>query len=274
LPGKPEVGNLVPYKKAVKSSKPGIGRWQGITLQSRQISLCRLQASDKGKQPMTVRLQGTLFYGALVLLRKTWKIEIVGRENLDRIYTEGGHCLLCFWHGKYFPIFPLLQGYEACVITNQSKRGAVLTELCRKFGYYNAQIPEIATRNSYSLLREAIGVKNVAGTSVDGPLGPACQVKSSIVRLSSALGYTLLPVSVGIRRKIVMKNRWDKREIPLPFSHICLIFGKPIELPPNLRASQVKVWEERTEQEISTLSLLAERKVENEQRRRTFETKK
>jgi lysophospholipid acyltransferase (LPLAT)-like uncharacterized protein len=223
---------------------------------------------------MTSKIQGALFYGALVLLRRTWKIEIVGRENLDGIYEEGGHCLLCFWHGKYLPIFPLLQGYDACVITNQSKRGMVITEICRKFGYYNAQIPEVATRNSYSLMREAIGAKNVAGTSVDGPLGPACKVKSGIVRLSSALGYSLLPVSVGIRRKIVLKNRWDKREIPLPFSHICLIFGKPVELPPNLRANQVKAWEEQTEQAISTLSLLAESKVEKKQRRRTFETTK
>jgi lysophospholipid acyltransferase (LPLAT)-like uncharacterized protein len=223
---------------------------------------------------MTSRIQGTLFYGALVLLRRTWKIEIVGRKNLDEVYTEGGHCLLCFWHGKYLPIFPLLQGYDACVITNQSERGKVIAEICRKFGYCNAQIPEVANRNSYSLMREAIEAKNVAGTSVDGPLGPACQVKSGIVRLSSALGYSLLPVSVGIRGKIVLKNRWDKREIPLPFSHICLIFGKPIDLPPNLRANQCKGWEELIGQEISTLTLLAEKKVEKKQRRRTFETTK
>jgi lysophospholipid acyltransferase (LPLAT)-like uncharacterized protein len=211
---------------------------------------------------MTAKLEGALFYGALVLLKRTWKIEIVGQEYLDGVYSEGSHCLLCFWHGKYLPILPLLQGYDACVITNQSQRGSVITEICRKFGYYNAQIPEVTTRNSYSLLREAIGAKNVAGTSVDGPLGPKCQVKSGIVRLSSALGYSLMPVSVGIRCKIVLKNRWDEREIPLPFSHICLIFGKPIELPPNLRANQVNVWKERTEQEISDLSLQAERKVE------------
>jgi lysophospholipid acyltransferase (LPLAT)-like uncharacterized protein len=222
-----------------------------------------------GKQALAIRIQGSIFYGALILLKKTWKIEIEGRQNLDKLYAEDKHCLLCFWHGKYIPIFPLLEGYDACVITNKSERGNVISEICRKFGFYNAQIPDEANRNSYNLMREAIAAKAIAGTAADGPLGPACQVKSGVVRISSALGYSLLPVSVGIRHKIVLKGRWDHREIPLPFSKVCMIFGTPIELPPNLRSSQVRIWEERTAIEISALSELAETKVAKHKGRKT-----
>ncbi|AEV28586.1 hypothetical protein SpiGrapes_0751 [Sphaerochaeta pleomorpha str. Grapes] len=224
------------------------------------------------KQSFAVRLQGAIFYKSLVLMRKTWKVEIEGQEILDRLYAENKHCLLCFWHGKYIPIFPLLKGYDACVITNQSERGNVITEICRKFGFYNAQIPDEPNRNSYNLMREAMSAKNMCGTASDGPLGPACQVKSGVVRIASALGYSLLPVSVGIRGKIVLKGRWDLREIPLPFAKVCMIFGEPIDLPPNLRGGQVKVWEERATKEISALSIQAETKVEKNKRRKVNAT--
>ena len=214
------------------------------------------------KQSFAIRLQGAIFHGALVLLKKTWKVEIEGQQNLDRLYAEDKRCILCFWHGKYIPIFPLLEGYDACVITNQSERGKVITEICRKFGFYNAQIPDEPTRNSYAMMREAISAKNICGTASDGPLGPAYQVKSGIVRIASSLGYALLPVSVGIRGKIVLKGRWDLREIPLPFARVTMIFGEAMELPPNLRGTQVKVWEERAAKEISALSTQAESKVE------------
>ncbi|WP_320127395.1 hypothetical protein [uncultured Sphaerochaeta sp.] len=220
------------------------------------------------KQPLPVRIQGALFYGALVLMKRTWNITIEGKENLDKQYREGKSSLICFWHGKYIPIFPLLKGYDACVITNQSERGNVITEICRKFGFVNAQIPDQTNRNSYKILREAISSKKISGTASDGPLGPAKQVKSGVVRIASALGYSLLPISVGVRRKITLKNRWDNREIPLPFSRIYLIIGTPIELPPNLRANQVRIWEETASREITALSEKAENLVHKKSKRR------
>ncbi len=35
------------------------------------------------------------------------------------------------WHGKYVPIFPLLEGYEACVISSRSERVGILRDLRR-----------------------------------------------------------------------------------------------------------------------------------------------
>jgi lysophospholipid acyltransferase (LPLAT)-like uncharacterized protein len=41
-------------------------------------------------------------------------------------------------------------------------------------------------------------------------------------------GFVILPVSVASRRSFVLPFRWDKLEIPYPFTTVCLVIGKAI----------------------------------------------
>jgi len=187
-----------------------------------------------------IELKGLLFAWVLRLQRLTWRVRIKGREHLDRLYNTENCFLLCFWHGKYVPIFPLLEGYKACVISSQSVRGDIIAEICRIFGYQSAQVPDQPRRGSLKLMREILANVRAVGTAVDGPLGPYHQVKYGVIRTASDMGFELLPISVGSRRKIVLNKRWDRMELPLPFTRVCLIFGEPIKVPPNLYNGQIR----------------------------------
>ena len=65
--------------------------------------------------------------------------------------------------------------------------------------------------------------------TVDGPLGPAYKVKPVVLHLASNLGWPIVPVSVASRRSLVFAKRWDRLEIPCPFTRVCFVVGEPID---------------------------------------------
>jgi len=71
-------------------------------------------------------------------------------------------------------------------------------------------------------------------------------VKRGAVRLASELGYAIVPVSFAARRTHVLAQRWDRIEVPKLFSRVCLVVGKPIELPTYLSEAAVHDWSARS----------------------------
>ena len=66
--------------------------------------------------------------------------------------------------------------------------------------------------------------------AVDGPLGPPREVKSGVLHLASRLACPIIPVSVATGWKHVFRSRWDKLEIPYPFSRVFIVAGTPIHI--------------------------------------------
>ena len=201
----------------------------------------------------TIRLKAFFLTWVLRLLHRTWRVRINNRENMDRLYTEQKRFLLCFWHGKYIPIFPILEGYKACVISSQSARGSVIARICRQFGYKSTQLANQPERNSLKNLSRILSGISVGATAVDGPLGPNHLVKGGIIRIVSSFGFALLPISFQSNWKLVLNKRWDHLEIPLPFAKVNLIIGEAINLPKNIRPVQTRAWADNLAQELVKL---------------------
>ena len=217
------------------------------------VVLAVLGAVEMGNRGVFIKLKGLLLAWILRSQRLTWQVRFEGRRHLNQLYNKGIPFLLCFWHGKYVPIFPLLEGYEACFISSKSNRGSIIAEICGRFGYQSAQIPDRQGSGALMLMGEALSGTRAGGLAVDGPLGPRHGVKIGVILMASEFGFALLPVSVGIRRKIVLDKRWDRMELPIPFTTICLAFGKPIKVPPKLRKRQVRQWTDLLEETITML---------------------
>jgi lysophospholipid acyltransferase (LPLAT)-like uncharacterized protein len=215
-------------------------------------------ASDMVKNSAVIKLKGLLFAWVLRLQSLTWPVHIEGREHLTQLYAGNKRFLFCFWHGKYVPLFPLLKGYQVCVVSSQSERGSVIAEICRNFGYQSAQIPDQPRHESFRLMEKALSRAQVGGTAVDGPLGPRHRVKSGMIRIVSELGFYLLPISVDSSRKIVFKKRWDRMEFPLPFTRVCLVMGEPIKVPPKVRPRQMRDLADNLAETIAKLDKKAE----------------
>jgi lysophospholipid acyltransferase (LPLAT)-like uncharacterized protein len=66
--------------------------------------------------------------------------------------------------------------------------------------------------------------------TVDGPLGPACEVKPVVLHLAARLGWPIVPLSVAAGCKHVFASRWDRLEIPHIFSRVSFVIGTPIHV--------------------------------------------
>ncbi|MBC7189939.1 hypothetical protein H5U35_07005, partial [Candidatus Aerophobetes bacterium] len=65
--------------------------------------------------------------------------------------------------------------------------------------------------------------------AVDGPQGSPHQAKPGMIYIAKKTKATIIPLSIEAQRGIVLRRRWDKHFIPLPFNKITLFIGKPIQ---------------------------------------------
>lgn len=181
-----------------------------------------------------VRLLGYVGAVLLGLWCRSWRKRLVGVERLDARIAAEARTLVLFWHGTYLPLFALLRGRQACILTNSSLRGQVIAHISRKFGYATLGLPDEPGRRFIASLRDTLDDHTTCGTAADGPLGPCHRVKPSLVSLAAHFGYSVQLIGVAARHARRLDGRWDRMLLPLPFTRVGLVISEPLELPSPL----------------------------------------
>lgn len=209
---------------------------------------------------------GWLLASILKLFFMTWRKSCTGFDAIDRQRQNNAKMILCFWHGKYVPIFAMCgwqwvqkRGETAVAFTSLSPRGIVIGEICRQFGLDCVQIPDNGRKASFKLMQEAMQKHTTGVIAVDGPLGPKGIVKQGAIRIASELGYLLVPASVSASHKWVMTKRWDTMEFPMPFCRAALAMGEPIEVALNIDKSAIRQLMDTLAKQINHLENQAKR---------------
>lgn len=201
------------------------------------------QVQAQGPGSGRARVLGLLAAAWLRLQRATWRVSQEGVDRFDTALERGERVIVVFWHGKYVPLFVLLRGRSACVFTSLSRRGAVIAELCRRFGYRPVSLPDHGGDRSLEEMRRALAGSPVAGIAADGPQGPYHVFKRGAIELASSLGCPLIPTGVAARRKRVLHQRWDRMELPRLFTRIGLAMGEAVHVPPDVIGESLHRWQ-------------------------------
>lgn len=202
-----------------------------------------------------IELAGRSLAMLLRFISKTWRVE--GRESVLCAIEEhrGTPLLIAFWHGAYIPLFSLMSGPKVKVFIREGARGRLITIICQRFGF----IPVLLPRADHELALERISSALASGVpcavAIDGPIGPPHRAKPTMLRLAAASGASVLPVSIGVKPRLVLGWRWDRRELAFPFARIVLRAGEPIELPFPLPDEEVLIWARRVEAALDGLDL-------------------
>ncbi len=204
------------------------------------------------KDVSSIITRGTaaVFAAVLRLARASWRRGHVGMEVVDQALARRERLLVVFWHAKHISLFPLVEGFDAWILTNRSFRGQVIAALAGHFGYHSIFLDCKHGQELQELLDGLLQKHPCLAIAVDGPLGPLHRVRPSLVRLASELKLLVVPLSVAAHPKIVMRGRWDKMEIPLPFSRILLGVGKPFKVPPDVQPDEIEAWMETIQKNI------------------------
>ncbi len=159
------------------------------------------------------------------LVCKTGKFEIENEQLLD------DNAFLGFWHGdSYCMQFVLRQiamtHDNVRVIVTSSPRGNSIEDMVDYNGGKAVRLPNgLEMRKLYSeLLSIAHEDKVVLGVALDGPEGPQEDPKKLIFLMANKAGKKVVCVHFKFKRCLVVKRRWDKFRIPLPFGKITATF--------------------------------------------------
>ena len=196
------------------------------------------------------RWLAAVFAGLLRLIKASWRIEHIGLDAIQQALDRQERLLVAFWHGKHVSLFPLVEGFDACILTSRSFRGEVIAGLCRRFGYHCVILDHQRGSDLQELLDELLQTHRCLAVAVDGPLGPYHVARFGLVRLASRLQLTVFPLSITAERKIVMHKRWDKMEFPLPFSRVLLGVGQPFKIPPEVQPEELETWTDKIQKHI------------------------
>lgn len=170
--------------------------------------------------------------------------------------------ILAGWHHHQL-LVPGLLGPKGVHFLVSTSRGAELLKTAAKiFGSHFVQGVRglDGPKATVSLLRLLKSGHTIA-LAPDGPVGPRFYAKPGAAYMAVKLGVPIVPVAMAASCKIINPFSWDKYWIPLPFSRVVVVVGKPLWPPEHgdslkLRIESLRLSMQNT---LNAMDLLAVR---------------
>ena len=164
-------------------------------------------------------------------------------DSILNPYIEQGKSLVfCGWHEITFIGFYWFRHRNASALIEGSNKGDVLAAVANYYGFKDFRITDnfkdsLTVRNTIGFIK-FLRTGGHGVIALDGPNGPYRVAKPGCVQISKKTGALIIPTGVAYSRKLILRYRWDKYQLPLPFSKVALVVDKPIEVPPDLPQEQ------------------------------------
>ena len=165
------------------------------------------------------------------------------------------------WHNRLLLLPFVLRRYlpnrRGAGLISASRDGAWLAMLVRQFGFEVVRGSSSRKGASAMLqLAEVMAAGKDAVITPDGPRGPAYELGQGIVFLAQKSGAAVVPVNMEYSSCWRLKS-WDRFILPHPFSHVRVIFGKPLRV--NQTTSDEAFELERRRLQDAMLAIVEER---------------
>lgn len=188
------------------------------------------------------------------LVAMTLRLNVVGREHLDRFSKEGRPVLFAFWHNRLLYTCYYLRRERLTMMISKSRDGDLIAGVARYFGI--SAIRGSSSREgmrAISDLARLIREGGNGGITPDGPRGPMYRMQIGALLAARSAGVPILPVSISFNRMKVFQS-WDRFRFPYPFSRAVLVFGEPFGVPADARGEQMEALRAQAEQRLQTVT--------------------
>ena len=170
----------------------------------------------------------------------TLRVQIINEEGWKQHYKAGGVVIFCSWHQSLYPLFYHVGKERAAVMISQSKDGELISGVCQRLGWRT--IRGSSSKGGARALREMIAQLKelrIVGHVLDGPRGPAGEIKKGLMVLAKNTGAHLIPIFVEPQKAWFFRKSWDQFFVPKPFSKVTIRYDKPIPVNPDSRAKEL-----------------------------------
>ena len=171
-------------------------------------------------------------YLAVLLIGRSLRWKVIGRENCDAARKVGKSFIVTFWHCEIFPAIWYWRKRGMVVMVSENFDGEYTARIIKKHGYQVAR--GSSSRGASRVLVEMIRAlrKGWEGAvTPDGPRGARHVAKPGVVLLAKATGAAILCFHIVPEHRWVLSKSWDKTEVPRPFSRTAIFVAPPIVVP-------------------------------------------
>jgi lysophospholipid acyltransferase (LPLAT)-like uncharacterized protein len=164
----------------------------------------------------------------------TFRLQVKNEATWMKYHQMGGSVLLCTWHQHFFGAIRHFQSYSSYkpgLMISKSKDGHIIAEVARRSGW--EPIRGSSSRGGIEAMLKMIDKlkrDRLAGHIVDGPRGPAGEIKAGVIRISHAADAVIVPFYIQAEKAWYF-NSWDHFMLPKPFSKVTLRFDEMVKLP-------------------------------------------
>lgn len=179
------------------------------------------ETGDSAKVRWIVRI------GAFVLraLARTWRITVIGGQDLRAERAAKRPVVFVLWHGQMLPMLYHHRDEGVRVLISEHRDGELVarTALALGFGTVRGSSTRGAGRALLGLVREVEAGRDVAVTP-DGPRGPAKSFAPGALIVAQRTGALIVPVT-AVARSAWRLRSWDRFMIPKPFARVTISYG-------------------------------------------------
>ncbi len=168
-----------------------------------------------------------------VLINSTVRIKFIGEDTIAAVHGKGQRAVFAFWHQSTFSPFYYYRKRKICALPVDNYLGKILGGFLRRYGFRTISYPQGGKPGERinalaSLIRTVKGGYD-CGIAVDGPPDEKLySAKPGVFFIAQRTGNPVLPVGVYYSDPLVLGFRWDKYQIPKPFSRATVLVGEPI----------------------------------------------
>ena len=179
-------------------------------------------------------LSGYFFYTYAGLVHHTARWSYENTQFHEAVYAKRGRVIFTYWHEFYLAFLAygyFMKGEDFTCIALGGPKGRGFRVIARLFGasmYLTKKgDKEVNRRAVAGVIKEMHELGKNTFIAVDGPNGPARQVKFGVAKVAEQAEGVILPIKLLVSGKIRIP-RWDSQIVPLPFARIRVIYGEPV----------------------------------------------
>ncbi len=181
-----------------------------------------------------------------MIFYSTYRFRHVGLKNLDRNDENGSRHILATWHQNLLAGILAQNKNPHIAIASRSKDAEPVAYALKKMGHQVARGSskrdgrDKGGKEAKDMMVELLKTGLPGAVTIDGPKGPAKEVKPGIIVMAKYSGAVIVPYTT-VADNYWSFNSWDKFRFPKPFAKIICHYGEPITVNENSDFSKIKV---------------------------------
>ena len=198
---------------------------------------------------------GALF---ILLLGKTWRLRVIGWENVRQVWDQGGNVIYAFWHGRMLTLCYSHRRQNIHIMVSEHRDGEMIAQTVSRLGFVpvRGSTSRGGLRALFKIAERASSGYDV-GITPDGPKGPCCSIQPGVMILAQRTEMPIIPLTNAASFKKNLSS-WDSYLIPLPFSRVVVQMGAPIYISRNLSKEDLEKKRLEVERTLNDLTRQAD----------------